>query len=65
MRGFLARLGEAIQAGFADFRRSMVALFDQKSTAEDVRGLMWIAGIVLVGVVIAMILKAHERRSIM
>ena len=34
-------------------------------SAEDIRALMWIAGIVLVGVVIAMILKAHERRSIM
>ena len=65
MRGFLARLGEAIQRGFASFRQSMVALFDQKSTAEDVKGLMWIAGITLVIVVIAMILKAHERRSIM
>lgn len=43
----------------------MVALFDQESTAEDIKGLMWIAGITLVIVVIAMILRAQEKRRIM
>lgn len=65
MRGFMARLGDAIQRGFASFRQSMVALFDQESTAEDIKGLMWIAGITLVIVVIAMILRAQEKRRIM
>ena len=65
MRDFMEATGTAIRAAFASFRDSMIALFDEHSTAEDVTGLMWVAGIALAIVVVAWMLKAHERRTIM
>lgn len=54
-----------VREAFASFRDSMVALFDEHSTAEDITGLMWITGIALVIVVVAWLLRAHEKRTIM
>ena len=65
MREQLEVIGKAIRAGFANFKSSMAALIDDKSTAEDMTALMWIAGIALVIVVIAWLLRVQEKRTIM
>ena len=65
MREKLEVFGKVIREGFASFKSSMIALMDDKSTKEDMTALMWIAAIALVIVVIAWLLRAHEKRTIM
>lgn len=65
MRETMARIGAAISEGVVRFRDAMRALIDDKSTAEDVEALMWLAAIGLVIVAVAWILRVHEKRRIM
>ena len=47
---------------FVSFRDSMRALIDSEITADDLRGLLWIAMISLVVVVVLWVSRALDRR---
>jgi len=47
---------------FASFRESMSALFDSRSTADDLRAVIWLAAIGLVVVVVLWIMRGFEKR---
>ena len=50
---------------WVSFRDSVGGLLDSKGTADDVRGLLWLAAIGVVVVVFLTLLRGWDRRNMM
>jgi hypothetical protein len=59
----LESFGHLVRRMFASFRDSMSALFDSRSTADDLRAVIWLASIGLVVVVVLWIMRGFEKRK--
>lgn len=53
---------DSIRRLFASFRDSVIGLFDSDITADDVRGLFWLAALGIVVVIVLSILRGLDRR---
>ena len=58
----LESFGHLVRRMFVSFRDSMSALFDSRTTADDLRAIIWLAGIALVVVVLLWIMRGFEKR---
>ena len=56
-------MGETIRKLWVSFRDSVGGLLDSKGTAEDIKGLFWLAVVGLVVVVFLSILRGFEKRG--
>jgi hypothetical protein len=58
----MSELGHAIRRAFQSFRRSVTGLFDSDITADDLRGLLWLAVVGLVVVIVMSLMRAMDKR---
>jgi CHASE2 domain-containing sensor protein len=61
MRDSLEVIGRSIRIALASLLHSMRALVDDRITSDDLLALLWLAAISLVVVVVAWVLRAHDR----
>ncbi|MBT8478775.1 MAG: hypothetical protein KJO06_07660 [Gemmatimonadetes bacterium] len=58
----MSEIGYTIRRAFRSFRESVGGLLDSEITADDLKGLVWLAAIGLVVVVVLSVMRGIDRR---